>query len=50
MNAKLTVRVRGNMIVVFFPDGSFMYKHIPRGMTGEQAIKKTIELLLGSKN
>ena len=47
---KLTVVVRGNMVVVFFPDGSHMYKQIPKGMTGQQAIMKTIELLLGSTN
>jgi hypothetical protein len=50
MNAKLTVGVRGNMVVVFFPDGSQLSKRIPKGMTDEQAIKKTVELLLGGKN
>jgi hypothetical protein len=45
VRGKVTVGMRGNRVVVFFPNRIQFSKPIPEGMTGEQAIYETLNLL-----
>jgi hypothetical protein len=45
VRGKLTVGVRGNLVIVFFPDGSTFSKPIPKGMTEEEAIQEVVKFL-----
>jgi hypothetical protein len=48
LKKKLTIGVRSNLVVVFMPDGTYLSKPIANGMTDEEAINLTLELLAGN--